>query len=107
MIDAWCSRTDRIYQWVNPHYLQAYHTELSERSVNLPEEKKLVNIADADKMLMICKTLHSGQEYNHNTIDIDLPDDLLFKSLLMAHEQDITFNEYVSQVLNSYINEDR
>ncbi len=106
-IDACCSRTDCVYQWVNPNYLQAYHTEFEKKSVNLPEEKKLVNIADDDQMMMICKTLYSGQEYNHKvSIDIDLPDDLLFKSLMMAHEQDITFNEYVSKVLDSYINED-
>jgi predicted HicB family RNase H-like nuclease len=37
------------------------------------------------------------------TIPIDLPDDVMFALMKQAHEQDITFNQHVEQVLRSEI----
>jgi predicted HicB family RNase H-like nuclease len=37
------------------------------------------------------------------TIQIDLEDDLLFKLMLKAHEQDITLNQLVENILREFI----
>jgi|LakMenEpi03Aug12_release.lakeMendotaPanAssembly.Ray.scaffolds.fasta_scaffold902173_3 hypothetical protein len=37
------------------------------------------------------------------TIQIDLEDDLLFQLMLRAHEQDITLNQLVENILREYI----
>lgn len=40
---------------------------------------------------------------NRVTVEIDLEDDLLFKLMLMAHEQDITLNQLVEKILQEFI----
>lgn len=40
---------------------------------------------------------------NRVTIPIDLEDELLFKLMLMAHEQDITLNQLVENILREFI----
>lgn len=40
---------------------------------------------------------------NRVTIEIDLEDELLFKLMLMAHEQDITLNALIENILREFI----
>jgi hypothetical protein len=42
---------------------------------------------------------------NRSTIEIDLDHDLLFQLMLLAHEQDITLNQLVENILRQYIAE--
>jgi hypothetical protein len=40
---------------------------------------------------------------NRTTIQIELEDELLFQLMLRAHQQDITLNQLVEQILRAYI----
>lgn len=40
---------------------------------------------------------------NRVTVQIDIEDDVLFKLMLMAHEQDITLNQLVENILREFI----
>jgi len=40
---------------------------------------------------------------NRSTIELDLDHDLLFQLMLLAHEQDITLNQLVENILRKYI----
>lgn len=40
---------------------------------------------------------------NRVSVEIQLEDDLLFKLMLMAHEQDITLNQLVENILRAFI----
>jgi hypothetical protein len=42
---------------------------------------------------------------NRATIELDLDHDLLFQLMLLAHEQDITLNQLVENILRKYIDE--
>jgi predicted HicB family RNase H-like nuclease len=42
---------------------------------------------------------------NRETIEIDLDHDLLFQLMLEAHNQDITLNQLVENILRKYIDE--
>ena len=37
------------------------------------------------------------------TIEIDLDDDLLFELFMLAHKQDITFNQLVENILREFL----
>ena len=37
------------------------------------------------------------------TIEVDLDDDVLFKLFMLAHKQDITFNQLVENILREYL----
>lgn len=40
---------------------------------------------------------------NRVSVEIELEDDLLFKLMFMAHEQDITLNQLVENILRAFI----
>jgi len=40
---------------------------------------------------------------NRVTIGLDLEQDLLYQLMLMAHEQDITLNQLVENILREYL----
>ena len=40
---------------------------------------------------------------NYETVEFELEHDLLFDALLLAHEQDITFNEFISNTLREFL----
>ena len=40
---------------------------------------------------------------NRVTVQVDIEDDILFKLMLMAHEQDITLNQLVENILREFI----
>ena len=42
-------------------------------------------------------------EGNISTITIDLPDEILFQLMLLAHERDITLNKLIESILREYI----
>jgi hypothetical protein len=41
------------------------------------------------------------------TVTLDLPEDLVFKLMLMAHEEDITFNQFVNKILKEELEKDQ
>lgn len=41
---------------------------------------------------------------NRKEVELDLPDAELFDLMLMAHNQDITLNQLVENILREYIN---
>lgn len=42
-------------------------------------------------------------EDNMSTITLDLPEEILFQLMLLAHERDITLNKLVESILREYI----
>jgi predicted HicB family RNase H-like nuclease len=40
---------------------------------------------------------------NRVTIGVELEQDLLYQLMLMAHEQDITLNQLIEQILREYL----
>jgi len=50
----------------------------------------------------------SGQEYDTRvSMAVDLPDDELFQYMKLAHEQDITLNQFIEQALQEAIDRHR
>jgi hypothetical protein len=45
------------------------------------------------------------EENNNSAIEIDLPESVFKELAMMAHEQNITFNELCNQLLKEYIDE--
>lgn len=42
---------------------------------------------------------------NRVTVEINLDQDVLFQLMLMAHEQDVTLNQLVEQILRDYLDQ--
>lgn len=39
-------------------------------------------------------------------VTIDIPNDLLFRLMLMAHEQDITLNKLINKILKEFMDKE-
>jgi hypothetical protein len=98
---------DRAYRMINPKNQKKHEKESLERGVNLNEAWDDVDYIDLeviDDFIQKALAIRAGEEYDTSvSIPLDLPDDLLIFAFKAAHEQNITFNEYVNNALRSLI----
>lgn len=95
-----CNYADNVaYRWVAPEYRTAArkdilawdevnYTELEVEEDILAKTRDIINGVPYDKRIMV---------------PIELPDDELFAIMKMAHERDITTNEFICNVLEDFI----
>ena len=97
------------YLWIDPEYKDAYVYEAESRNCNYLQAYDDVEYTELESeadWLEKARAIYLGQPYDERvTLTIDLPDDLLFSSMLRAHELDITFNEYLGRAIQAAIDE--
>jgi hypothetical protein len=98
---------DRAYRMINPKNVEKHDKEAKARNVNLNEAWDDVDYVDLevdDDFIQKALAIKAGEDYNTDvSIPLDLPDNLLMVAFKAAHEQNITFNEYVNNALRSLI----
>jgi hypothetical protein len=87
---------------------QAKHREESEtRGVSLNEAWDNVDYVDLevdDDFIQKCLAIKAGEDYSTDvSIPIDLPDEVLMFAFKQAHEKNMTFNDFVNQLLRDFI----
>jgi hypothetical protein len=99
---------DRAYRMINPDYVEKYHNEAKTR--NLLEQQAWDNVMFVDLDVdddFIQKSLSiKAGEVNYDNrvqVPIDLPDEIIFEMMKMAHERDITLNQFVEEILKQVI----
>ena len=104
---AWDYINDRQYRWINPVYIDVVKEESARRNVNHQESidgKKFIDLNVEKDILEKARAIVRGEEYDTRVImNIDIDDDLLFTAMKFAHEEDITLNEYLANVLRAEI----
>lgn len=106
MVEMDDHRTNITYRWFNPEFVDAYKQECIDRDCidDLPGDIKLVILTEESDILEKIYYAVLGQEYDQRVkIPLDLPDDELFQLMKLAHEQDITLNQLVLNVLQHAI----
>jgi hypothetical protein len=98
---------NRAYRLINPDYQAEYDKEAVGRGVQANEAWDEVNYIDLETdedFLDKAKSIMSGEDYDTR---IDMPlrldDDALFELMKKAHEQDITLNQLVEDILRNVI----
>ena len=102
---------DRAYRMINPDYKMVHDAEALSRGVDYKEAWDDVNYVDLDTdhdFIEKAQAIRDGEDYD-NRVDVPLtvPDDVLFELMKRAHEQDITLNQLVEQILWTAIEDDR
>lgn len=109
-MEAWDYRREREYRWINPEYLDAIKEESDKRGCEFAEsldDRKFVDLETAEDMLVKARAIVLGEEYDSRvSIPINMPEEELFVLMKMAHEQDITFNQLMVNVLMAAIEKD-
>ena len=107
VIEAWDYANNREYRWIDPRYKSEYDREAQEKEIDPNESldgKRYIDLELVDDILEKIKGIRSGEDYDTRVqVPLNLPDDSLFELMKLAHEADLTLNEYVEQILRTAI----
>ena len=101
---------DRAYRMINPNYKMVHDAEALSRGVDYKEAWDDVNYVDldTDDFIEKAQAIRDGEDYDTRVdVPLTVPDDVLFELMKRAHEQDITLNQLVEQILWTAIEDDR
>jgi hypothetical protein len=101
---------NRAYRMINEDFAKKMKKEAKRRDVDRNEAWDEVNYVDLevdDDFIQKCLAIREGEDYDTRVVvPLDLDNDLMFDLMKMAHEQDITLNEFVEQLLRRVIDAD-
>jgi len=96
---------DRAYRMINTDYEKQYREEAELRGNSDNEAWDEVNYVDLDvnnDFTDKCRAIKAGEEYDTRvSVPIELPDHEILFLMKMAHEQDITFNQLMINILTN------
>ena len=99
---------ENSYRWVHPDWREIYNNDAKNRGVDNKQAYDDVNFIDlevAEDMLEKVRAIVNGEDYDTRIqVPLDLPDSLLNKLFRLAHEQDVTLNEYIETILKTELN---
>jgi len=100
-------KNSRAYRMLNPDFSQAYRTEAKNRNIDPSEatdEIQYIDLEDEEDFLKKTRAIVNYETYDTRvTIPLDLPDEELLKYMIMAHEQDMKFNDFVEMAIKNLI----
>ena len=101
-VTAYDYTADRAYRWTHPDAVSNHQQEVEERGVtdHAWDSVAYVDLELAEDMLEKARAIIAGEAYDTRvSIPIELPDDEMLVLMTMAHEQDMTFNDFVEDIL--------
>lgn len=100
-------KNDRAYRMINTEFAEANANEADDRDVdnNIAwDDLAYVDLEEDDDFIQKCLAIKAGEDYDTRvSVPLDLPDDVLFDLMKLAHSQDITLNELVESILEDAI----
>lgn len=97
----------RAFRMINPNYVTQYKAEAKKQNVNPDQAWDDVNYIDLDvedDFLDKARAIMSNQPYDDRVkMPLVMPDEDLFELMKMAHEYDMSLNQFVEQALKTYI----
>lgn len=100
----------RAYRWINPDYRTAHekygkdrHSEYMNQAWDDVDYNELETEED---MLEKASAIVDGRDYDTRiSVPIDLPEDEMLRLFKLAHERDMTFNDFIEEALRQSIEE--
>ena len=103
--EAWDYVSDRAYRWTHPEYINAHNDEAKSRDLDPDDawdDVKFVNLDVPADILEKARAIVANEDYDTRVqVPIELDDDLMLFAMRAAHEQDITFNQFMEDLLRS------
>ena len=98
---------DRAYRMINPDFQKKNKKEAKRRDIdknNAWDDVDYVDIEVDDDFFQKCLAIKAGEDYDTRvSVPMDFSDEELLTYMKLAHERDITFNEFVTQALSEAI----
>ena len=106
-VSAYDYTNNRAYRMINPDYVEQYRKEANDRDVLANQAWDDVDYVDldvVDDFIQKCLAIRAGEDYDTRVqVPVDFSDEDLLKYMKLAHERDMTFNEFVIQALTEAI----
>jgi hypothetical protein len=101
----------RAYRIINPEYTNAFKNECDDRSVADQAWERddgtpvaYIDLDVDDDFIQKALAIVAGEDYDTRvSVPVDFSDDDLLKYMTLAHERDITFNQFIEQALRTAI----
>jgi hypothetical protein len=104
---AYDYKHNRAYRLINPDYKSAHSEEARSRDVDFNQAWDDVNFVDLETdedFLEKARSIVADEDYDTRVeVPLTLPDDQLFELMKLAHESDMTLNQYVEKILRQAI----
>jgi hypothetical protein len=100
---------DRAYRMINTKFQEKHRKEAMERGVNLNEawdDVDYVELDVVDDFIQKALAIRAGEDYDTRVqVEVDFSDEELLQYMKLAHQRDMTFNEFVEEALRHAIEE--
>ena len=94
---------NRAYRMINEDFRKKNKKEARRRAVNKDEawdDVRYVDLDVDDDFIQKCLAIRAGEDYDTRVlVPIDFTDQELLAYMKLAHERDITFNQFVEEAL--------
>lgn len=104
---AYDYKRNRAYRLINPDYKFGHDDEAAGRGVDIKQAWDDVNYVDLETdedFLDKARSIVADEDYDTRVeVPLTLPDDSLFDLMKLAHEADMSLNQYVEQLLRHAI----
>ena len=98
---------DRAYRMINEDFQKKNRKEAKKRDINKDnawDDVDYVDLEVDDDFIQKCLSIKAGENYDTRvSVPLELDDDQLFELMRIAHEQDITLNYLVENILRNVI----
>jgi hypothetical protein len=102
-VTAYDYRNERAYRLFNPEFKESFDQEALGRGASANEAWDDVNYVDLesdDDFIQKALAIVAGEDYDTRIeVPLDLPNDLLFELMKMAHDRDMTLNQLVEEII--------
>jgi len=99
----------QAYRIIHPDHLDAYKNECNSRGICFSEATDEYNFIDLDvdeDFMEKASVIIAGKVYSEKIMmPLTLPDNLMLQLCMLAHNEDVTLNEYVTMMLKEFIKE--
>lgn len=102
-----CDYTNcRAYRWQNPDVVDVYKQECQQRGIDDAawDDVDWISLETTEDFLDKAAAIIEGRDYDARIeVPLELPDEMVTKLMMMAHNQDITLNQLVGNLLTEFI----
>lgn len=106
-MEAWNSAKSREYRWIHPDYRAVIKAEATKRGVDHSQsfdDNKFIDLEVAEDMLEKATAIVNGEDYDDRVIvPLTLDKEQMLMLMTLAHEADLTLNQFVEKVLRAEI----
>jgi hypothetical protein len=106
-MEAWDYCNEREYRWIHPDYFKAHKKEAKKRGLkhrNSFDDRNFIDLDVEEDILEKARAIFLGEEYDTRvTIQLEIGEENEIMLMRLAHENDMTVNQYVEKILKEEI----